>query len=412
MSTFTSRPSDPAVALLWGDRWWISGRSEPVVFGPIMRAADALRAVFAGDERPSRLRILYQPAFLTSVPVHCPNSSKSTVRAALQDEHPSLANVACAWGHEPIFGGATLLHCETEPELFLLVRSLEDSGVTVEGAWPLASVLNLMPEDWPETGALTVAIAAAHRAMVFQHRPDGTRVVYSAAGEESGALLAATVQEAFERDDATLYVVALDEAALRLSAQVAQLERPGRTDLGWDDVVRAAGTLSLRQPNQLLPVLARIGANRVVTGVAVAALVASGVLGVQVARGQIAERQTAARRIEETKALRAEVAQLRNRETEVNELQAEASALTPSRAAGAALLRAISRSLPPQIVLTNLRADREGFAVTGGVWGSGLSEKDWKAWIDSLQPPGGPWQLTGSMAGMPTADFALKGVWR
>jgi Tfp pilus assembly protein PilN len=144
----------------------------------------------------------------------------------------------------------------------------------------------------------------------------------------------------------------------------------------------------------------------------VAALVASGVLGVQIARGQIAERQTAARRIEETKALRAEVAQLRNRESEVNELQAEVSALTPSRAAGAALLRAISRSLPPQIVLTNLRADREGFAVTGGVWGSGLSEKDWKAWIDSLQPPGGPWQLTGSVAGMPTADFALKGVWR
>ena len=409
MSTFTSRPSDPAVALLWGDRWWISGRSEPVVFGPMMRAGDALRAVFAEDGRPSRLRILYQPAFLTSVPVHCPNSSPSTVRAALQDEHPSLANAACAWGHEPIFGGATLLHCETEPELFRLVRNLEDSGVTVEGAWPLASVLNLLPEEWPETGALTVVIAAAHRTMVFQHRPDGTRVVYSAAGEESGALLTATVQEAFERDDATLSVVALDDAALRLSAQP---EQPGHPDLGWNDVVRAAGTLSLRQPNQLLPVLARMGANRVVTGVAVAALVASGVLGAQVARGQIAERQTAARRIEETKALRAEVAQLRNRETEVNELQAEASALTPSRAAGAALLRAISRNLPPQIVLTHLRADREGFAVTGGVGGSGLSEKDWKAWIDSLQPPGGPWQLTGSVAGMPTADFALKGVWR
>lgn len=412
MSTFTSRPSDPAVALLWGDRWWISGRSEPVVFGPITRAADALRAAFAEGGRPASLRILYQPAFLTSVPVNCPNSSKSTVRAALQDEHPSLANVACAWGHEPIFGGSTLLHCETEPELFPLVRSLEDFGVTVEGAWPLATVLNLLPEEWPETGALTVAIAAANRAMVFQHRPDGTREVHSATGEESGALLAMTVQHAFERDDATLYVVALDETAQRLSAQVAKLERPGRTDLGWDEVVRAAGTLSLRQPNQLLPVLARIGANRVVTGVAVAALFTSGVLGVQIARGQIAERQTAARRIEDTKALRAEVAQLRQRESEVNELQAEASALTPSRAAGAALLRAISRNLPPQIVLTNLRADREGFVIAGGVSGPGLNEKDWKAWIDSLQPADGAWQLGGLATGMPTADFTLKGVWR
>jgi hypothetical protein len=412
MSTFTSRPSDPAVALLWGDRWWISGRSEPVVFGPISRAADALRAVFAEAGRPPRLRIIYQPSFLTSVPVNCPNSSKSTVRAALQDEHPSLANVACAWGHEPIFGGSTLLHCETEPELFLLVRSLEDSGVPVEGVWPLATVLNLIPREWPDTGALTVAAAAAERALVFQHRPDGTREVHDAAGEESAALLAATVQHAFERDDATLYIVALDEAALRLSAQVAKLDRPGRTDLGWDDVVRAAGTLSLRQPNQLLPAPSRIGANRAVTGIAVAALVTAGVLGVQIARGQIAERQTAARRIEATKALRVEVAQLRDREAEVNELTAEVSALTPSRAACAALLRAIARSLPPQIVLTNLRTDRDGFTVAGGVSGPGLTEKDWKSWIDSLQPPGGAWQLAGPAAVMPAADFALKGVWR
>lgn len=412
MSTFTSPPSKCAVALLWGDRWWLSGRSEPVVFGPIARAAEALRALLTETGRPPRLRILYQPAFLTSVPVNCPNGSKSTVRAALRDEHPPLTNPACAWGHEPIFGGSTLLHYETEPQLCLLVRDLEDSGVAVEGAWPLATVLNLIPQEWPETGALTVAAIAGHRSLVFQHRPDGKREVHSAEGDESASLLASTAQHAFERDDATLYIVTLDETALQLSAQIAGSERSDRTDLDWNDVVRAAGTLSLRQPNQLLPVLSRIGANRAVTGIAVMALVASGILGAQLARGQIVERKTAAQRTEEVRLLRTEVAELRKRESEVNALQVRRGDLTPSRAACAALLRAIPRHLPTQIVLTHLRADREGFSVAGGLSSSGLTEKDWKSWIDSLHAADAPWHLAGPATAMPTADFVLKGVWR
>lgn len=413
MSMFTSPPSNPGVALLWGDRWWISGRSEPVVFGDIARAAEVLLAYLAEHGRPRRLRLLYQPSFFVSVVVACPHGNRATLQAALQDEHPALVGGDHAWGFEPIYqgGNATLLHYESEPVLFTVVDALRDGGIVVEGAWPLATALNVVPEDWPDTGAFTTVAAAKNRVVIYRHTPAGAREVQSAEGDQAAQLAATTVQKAFERDDATLYIVALDDAGARLALQVAGWVRPGRTDLMWPDLVRAALTLSLTQPNQLLPAASRICASRVVNGVTIVSLLTAGVLGAQIVRQTVTHNEDAARHTAEVTSLRSEVADLRGNETEIGQLRSRLTALAPPPARCVELLRVVNRKLPAQVVLTRIHADREGFALSGGVSASGLADADWLAWCGALQPTNAPWQLA-DVGPPPTNDFTLKGVWR
>jgi hypothetical protein len=93
---------------------------------------------------------------------------------------------------------------------------------------PLATALDLVPEDWPDTGALTVIAVAAGLAVVFRHAPSGEREIRSAEGETAALLVASALQHAVERQDAALYVVSLDETVAGLAAQVGGLGRPAR----------------------------------------------------------------------------------------------------------------------------------------------------------------------------------------
>ncbi len=410
MFMFTSPRSDAVTVLLWGDAWWISGADHPIGFGSADRAATVLLGQLAERRTSLRLRLIYQGDSLASVPVNCPNGGRSTVGAALEAVHPTLADPACAWGFDPIFGCATLLHCETAPGLLPLVRELEAGGVEVEGAWPLGTVLNLVPEDWPENGALTVAAVAAGRALEFRHRPDGTRDLRSAQGEAAAEMLAATVQEAFEREDAAFYVVALDPAARALAAQAGKLERPGRTDLGWPDLVRAAATLSRRQPNQLLPAREPVALVRAVEAVAVATLVAAYLMCLVVGRDY--RRQVAATELRqaETVALRAEVAELRGRAAEAAELTEKIRETKRGRGASARLLESVGQAMPAEVVVTRLKTDRSGFVVEGRVVGSAPAERSWRAWLDPLRVAALPWRLE-QVGGPPQGGFVLQGGW-
>lgn len=411
MSTSTSPQSDAAIALLWGDRWWITGRTEPLGFGAIAEAAAVLLQHFEEHGRPSRLRVLYQPAFLTSVAVECPHGNRATLQAALQEEHPLLAMANYAWGYEPIFGGNTLLHYETEPFLQLLAADLRAGGVVVEGAWPLASALNFVPTDWPDTGALTVVAVASGLAVIFRHTPAGMREVRSASGEPAAELVATTVQQAFERDDTALYIAAFDEAGQRLAAQVARLERAGRTDLGWESVARAAQTLSRSHPNQMLPQASRLGASPLVTGVTAIAFASSALLAVQIGLDVRADRRAADTAAVAVGRLQSEVEGLRRNQAEVTKLETEIAAAGLRRSHCALLLKTLSQALPRQVVMTSIRADQTGFTLSGGVSTAGLSGDDWRRWIDQFRTPALPWKLVAAEHAMPTADFSIKGVW-
>lgn len=397
--------------MLWGDRWWISGLPEPIPFGPVSRAAEVLTAHFSGRGKPGRLRLIYQPMFLVSTSVQCPNGNRETLRVALQDEHPPLANDHSAWGFEPIFGGAnsTLLHYENEPFLFPLVAALRAGGVEVAGAWPLATVLNLIPKDWPDTGALTVAAVASEQALVFRHTPLGAREVSGAAGDEAPMLAHAMIQQTAARRDTSLYVVALDDGAKRLARDAVGQEEPGRIDLGWEDLVRAAHTLSMSQPNQLLPAIERFDLGRITTGVTTIALIAAGAIGTQVVRSTLAARALAADEANQTTELRSEVESLRANEVEIRVMRSRLAELAPQNAATTELLSAVTRKLPPQVVLTRIQTDQDGFSLTGGVTSPGLREQDWRAWYEGLQC--NRWSLAMPIP-VPTTAFDLKGVWQ
>ncbi|MDP3070031.1 MAG: hypothetical protein Q8N18_07055 [Opitutaceae bacterium] len=407
--------SNTRVALLWGDRWWIEGRNEPVVFGEFSRAAETLLAEF-GDARPARLRLVYQPTFLASTAVNCPQGGRSTLREALQEEYPSLGDDALAWSYEPLASapqtGTTLLHYETQPGLYALIASLHAAGIVIEGAWPLATVLNLVPADWPDTGALTVVAVAEKQTLIFRHTPMGVRETEQALGAGAAALASEVARQTSERTDTALYVVGLDSTGDHLATALCEIDEPGGKRIGWNELVRAAHTLSPRQPNQMLPATSRLTPSRLVQGATAAVLMAVCALAAEQGLHLRARQRTMAERTVEIAALRQDVVTLRGTDVEANRLRAEIARLQPGPVSCGALLRALPRSLPLEIVLTRVRADRRGFTVEGGVAAPGLTPAHWHTWQAGLQADPNPWRLAEPRSPVPATAFALKGQWR
>ncbi len=407
--------SNTRVALLWGDRWWIEGRSEPVAFGEFTRAAETLLAEF-GDARPARLRLVYQPAFLASAAVNCPQGGRSTLREALQEEYPALGDDALAWSYEPLATGpqtgTTLLHYESQPGLYALIASLHKAGIAIEGVWPLATVLNLVPADWPDTGALTVVAVAEQQTLVFRHTPMGVRETEQAFGVGAAALASSVARQTGERTDTALYVAGLDSTGDHLATALCEIDEPGGKRTGWNELVRAAHTLSPRQPNQMLPATSRLTPHRFVQAATAVVLVAVCALAVEQGLHLRARQRAMAERTVEIAALRHDVATLRATDAEANRLRTEIARSQPGPVACGALLRALPRSLPREIVLTRVRVDRGGFTVEGGVGAPGLTPARWQAWQTGLQADTNPWRLAESLTPAPTTVFAVKGQWR
>ncbi len=404
--------SDTVVALLWGDRWWIEGRSEPVAFGEFSRAAETLLAVFAGD-RPARLRLVYQPAFLTATSVACPNGNRPILRQALGEEFPALASDDRAWGFEPIVGGhehfATVLYYETEPGLYSLVAALHAAGVEVDGVWPLPTLLNLVPDDWPDRGALTVVAVAHEQALVFRHTSDGTREVQRVNGAEAEPAAMLALQTALGRSDVSLHLAALDEAGLRLAARFAPADAVRLPPSPWSRLVIAARTLPTHHPTQLLPRPAFFDPARFMVVATAAAVVAAAVIGAITARERWVQRAAIAVHEQARHTLQTEVEQMQAAEQDVARLRVERASLVPGPNACADLLRTLGHRLPSQVVLTHIQADRAGFVVSGGITAPGLTEAAWREW---LAPAGSTRLRWTEIPTKPTADFRLKGVWQ
>lgn len=398
--------------LLWGDRWWIEGRTTPAIFGDLSRAAETLLAEF-GDSRPSRVRLIYKPSSLVATSVVCPNGNRAILRAALGEEFPALTNDALAWGFEPIVGGrdryATVLYREADPGLYPLVEALRTAGIEIEGVWPLPTLLNHVPDDWPDSGALTVLAIAAGQALVYCHTPEGTREVQGATGPETETLIGATISDALVRGTVALYVAALDEDGERLAARFASSDTSLRM-VPWSRLALVTRSLSVRQPTQLLPPPALLHPNRVTATATVAALLATFALGALTARDMMQRRVASAEHDHERRKLQNAITRLQANEREIAQLRAEIVTLTPSRMACAELLRALTRNRPPQVVFTRLQADQEGFVVTGGVAGTGLTETAWRDWVTASLAASPLWKFA-AVPPAPSADFSLKGRW-
>lgn len=406
MSLFSSLKSEATTVLLWGDRWWLPRHQLPVPFGDLGQAAALLAAAWPGNAR--RLRLLFQPDDLVTLPVACPQADRGTLGLVFAEEHPALGHPGLAWSYEPVLpsgeGFNTLLHHEARPALYGLVHQLQEQGFTVDSVWPLSSWLNVLPPDLSDTGAMTLVALSAERFHLYRHSPEGVRSVQGAHGEEALDRAAEALRGVFDKhpDEFVLYVTTDDGL---LDALNQRIKVGGNRVIGhfamWEALAKPA-VLNARHPAQLLPPGAALWPARLVRAASVVAFFAGLALA-----GESTHRQWRADQEREVLAtvLPALTREVEARRQAVATLAAEQAGAAQPAAWCAALLRAIGL-VPTPVTLTSLRATPQEFVLAGGVLApGGLTEPAWREWtsrfgtdhwqVEAVKPPAGAFTLKG-----------------
>ena len=411
---FISRPSDPRTVLLWGDRWWFAGTGASCEFSNLSHAAEVLAAHYAAEPKPVRLRLVYQPDAFESVAVACPHGDRATLAAALAGEFPALADPDHAWGHEPVMpaghGFSTLLHFETQPGLFALAARLAHLGLAVDSAWPLATFLHALPEEWSETGAITVVALQAKRAVAYRHPADAGRTVQLWHGDTTVAEVGHWLAGIFAQnaEEPVLLFCADDEVAEALGAYAPLDRHPGLDRLPRVEAFARPVVLPRDHPAQLLPRLPVVTAQRAVIAASLAFLLFAGWIGAGYARESMAARTETDQRQARLAALRAEVGHLRENATEIATLRAALDSGSAGPPCGAFLAK-VSTTLPPEIVITSLRTSGRNLTLDGWLAPTAPATliEDWRS---RLAPTDAPWTIAARPG--PGGAFTLTGVFR
>lgn len=407
MSIFTSPRSKALTVLLWGDRWWLAGRTDAIPFTHRDEAAGELVAALAGDA-PRRLRLVYQPDGFMSVVTSCPKAGRRTMALALQEQFPGLATEEIAWSHDPILSVGesftTVLHCESSPWLFALIGQLGSAGIAVEEVWPLPTWLHALPDEWSDTGALTVLAIAGNRACAYHHPATGARQVIAWPPNEptTPELWLANL---LDRDPAEPVLVVTDEATSD-AAWSPGPARPGLRHLTLPEALSHSATIPSRHPARLLPVEPVVTASRAVLASSLALLIAAVGVVVPWVVGHVNARNAALVQTVRERALSVDVAHLRINAAEIAALREEAAGRT--RPFAGALLRRLAATVPPEVTLATLRADPGSFAAQGFVapqassgvldrWQQALAQDQERSQvqIESLPKSDGAFRLRG-----------------
>ena len=404
-----SLQSEAVTVLLWGDRWWLPGRSAPVAFAPSDAAADALVAAVSGDAA-RRLRLIYQPDGFVSVSTPCPHAGRRTLALALQEQFPGLATDDVAWSHEPILplgdSFTTILHYEAEPRLFALVAELETRGFTVESVWPLGTFLHALQDEWSESGATTVLAIESERACAYRHGADGQRVILPWRREQTtaevGRWLAAILTQ--EPNEPVLIVAEADEVAA-LDAHVALADQPGVTLVSFREALGRRVVLPRHHTAQLLPPAPVITTQRAVIAASLAFLAVAGWSGASYARDALAWRTEGETREVQKIALRTEVFRLRANAAEITMLRAALADVSVNPPCGE-FLEKLSTTLPPEIALAKLRVSGGRFTLQGHV-APGASAGVLETW--RIRFADSRWTLESQAAPAPSGAFVVEG---
>lgn len=403
--------------LLWGDKWWLEDTAAPVSFPSLTDAAGALASALPpGKER--RLRLIYQPDDLVSVPTHCPNGTRRLLAITLGPEHPALVRPDHAWSHEPIRrdreGFSTILHYETAPTLFDLVADLERHGFVVESAWPLGTFLHALPQEWPASGAVSVAAVERERVCALRQEADGSRSLHHWLGKDAvdgfGGWLGGIVEK--NPDDSVLLV-----SGERNAAKIRKLleRKEGHADTAFEcipfsDALLRAVVLPRKHPAQLLPP-ARLASPQVMAMAASVALLGCAAwLGVSWTGAQLAARPAGSGEAARVSSLETEVARLK---TEAEQVARQRDLVPGSSPPVARLLQELS-SLPPQMVLGSLRVGGDGFTLAGFLAPDAPARirEQWASRFGGADPMwrlSGPPAANGSESG---GEFTLHGVFQ
>lgn len=397
----STSPISELTILLWGDRWWLPGRSEPLEFQNDSHAVEILAAHLVEEGRRVAVRLIYQPLSLASVPVTCPAGNRATLKAAFEFEYPAVDDPRHAWSYEPVLplaeGHSTILHFEQEPRLFELVSVLGQRGVDVVAAWPLATFLHGLPGDWSESGAVAVLAVANDCALAYHHPAEGNREVKAWLGENAAAQALSWFAALPASADSKLLVTA---GECEPAAERASLVR------SIDAALATPVVLPRRHPAQLIP-------PAVASTAAIAMLVAGLLLVLTgswgVARhaqryydGWTRQRTDAV----EIGRLTAEIQHLRENAAEIHRLRGQTAGTGPNPPL-ADFLETLGEKLPGGVALGSVRMTGARFTVAGHVandaepklpaWRDALADKRWQ--LDPALPPhGGAFQIEGRFA--------------
>ncbi|MDP3072684.1 MAG: hypothetical protein Q8N18_20485 [Opitutaceae bacterium] len=175
----------PAVVLWWDDALRVLTPDDKLLSHTLTAGTDhvaeiqkLLAAQCAGI---SALRIVYHPAHLDLHLLPCPDTSRAKLRTIFAHQHPALALPDTVWAVEPIRrhrdgdGCNTILYLDHRSPLPRLLAALRPSGIDVEGAWPLQSVIEATPACETSADGFVSVLGIGRRSLVSCLRPNGAR---------------------------------------------------------------------------------------------------------------------------------------------------------------------------------------------------------------------------------------------
>jgi hypothetical protein len=395
--------------LLWGDRWWLSDTPEPLPFADSQEATRVLAAHLG--PKHARLRLIYQPDTLATVATPCPKGSRATLVAALSAGFPALGTAGHAWSHEPILARgdsfATLLHFEREPQLEVLLAQLAAQGIAVETVWPLPTFLHALPDEWSESGAMTIVALSPDRVCGYRHPADGERGVCAWSGDNALPEFGTWLGDILARNpDEPVLLVGDPEIAEALEPHVPLDERPNVKWLPFTEALARALVLPRHHPAQFLPPTPVVTPQRAVVAASLAFLALAGWSGAAYARDILAWRTAGADQEIRKQALHAEVAHLQGNAAEITRLR-ETLGRAAVRPPAGALLQKIAATVPREAACDALSVTATGFALqghlapsapvgTGEAWRARLTDPGWT--LDLKSSRDGAFTLTGTFS--------------
>ena len=410
---FTSRPSESRTVLLWGNRWWLPGTGESCEFPSLAQAAEVLAEHLRDEPKPVRLRLIYQPDGFESVAVACPPGDRRLIGSALAAEYPQLASGEHAWGYDPVQpagdGHETILHFEMEPALLALATKLAHLGLAVESAWPLATFLHGLPDDWTDSGAFTVLAVDGERAVAYRQPRNRPRRVQSWNGEtvpmQVGQWLAAVLAE--DADEPVLLVAPDPETAGALESYLGENKR-GLESLQIGEALARPVVFPRYHPAQLIPRGPAFNAQQLAIAASIALFLAAGWAAFGFGRGWLAAQEEARNREIRLTALRTEVAHLRANAAEIQTLRARLKGDDAGPPFGD-FLRALSRTNQPGVTVATLRL--AGRSIEVGGWHSpDVTPAMLDRWRSRLASPDAAWNV--ALRSSANGAFTLTGAFQ
>jgi hypothetical protein len=430
---------DRAVILWWDTEIRFRAPNGVVSAHTLGEREDPIEAILdlaARSETLAAVRIIYHPASLDIHPVACPPASRARLRAVFASDYPALNLPQAVWSVEPPrrsldgSGHTTILYLDNRSRLRRLVEVFSQRGISVEGVWPLLTLVENTPPC--NEGEFLTVVAIGDRSLVACASPAGSRYfrLQSEGGVEQKA--ASDINAALSLfDGATLppglLLIEREAPPSSLRDSVREL---ALNEIRVADFLGGAHHLRCGGFSDFLPRAPFFARRAVLARIAAAAglvlmLGAAWVVHDSRERAELARHHQAASLAEHAELQRL-VETHRAIKARIDELGRELSLVESNPPPHAKLLLALAHATPSAISLEGVSITGSDFTIKGRILdGIGTAHSSLTGFIQALGAPDAPWHLAdppppGLLQGMvnvlnppsvvPSAVFTIHGA--